>query len=923
MRVQRWPVAMAATVVLVVGGWWLLRPVGSGPGTEPPADWVATRRLREERTGYGPMAAYQPLATKTMSGGNSPSPASANELPLSTLAAMREKGDLLGMSALYAAYGQGELALATLKGQPNTVEVDAQRGMAHLVARQPAEALRMLDSVLERSPRHAQALWNRALALQELRLTMLAAVAFDEVARLGEPGWADEARTRAERLRGEGRGRFDGWKDTCGHGEKLVAGDAVEPSSLGRGTPVNRLYFYDAVRSATSDAQLEHLRKVAADLDAAAPGSRLVGYVDEVRRALPRRRPLAQQYAKLRAGRLSADEARRLLAELQAQPFPDLLVGAIIHASGPLSEGTRAYLPVLRRAADATREPWFRMLAEEELARDALAEGNPSEAVSLLRSAARNCPSDAVTYRCLGVTLELSKAYAALGQLDEAWQTAQRGWAEARSQREWAKELELIQVLAQLAQYRNDFAMARAFLEESVAHAFGDKRVERRAREHLAALELFRLRFDKARGELDRALDTGLPPTLSGAFFLADLARVKGHARDAAALEAALPRRGSDLPEGQRAFAQHILGRFTLAQPGGRAEGRRLLEAALRDAGAILARRPEEPYAKRARAYSYTSLILDDGQARDFAQALARFAEELGAPVPERCALAITEDGDRTLLVMRDADGRLEGQYQEKRTSRLGKSLKGVVPESFVAALGRCAEVEVLARAPLRGRSGLLPEGMAWHYRSRGGPPPAPPTGIPGRYLVVANVDLAQGETLNYWKPAFDGDDQRAPSSRQVLLSGARATPSAVLREMQDATEVDIATHGSVDAADDASALLLAPGAEGDRLTSAAIERSALRGAPLIILAACRGGQPAPVLHEAQSLPGAFIRAGARSVIAATEEITDLEASRFFARVRTRVRAGATPAVAVRDERLEWLRQGTAPGWMQSLVVFQ
>jgi CHAT domain-containing protein len=94
-----------------------------------------------------------------------------------------------------------------------------------------------------------------------------------------------------------------------------------------------------------------------------------------------------------------------------------------------------------------------------------------------------------------------------------------------------------------------------------------------------------------------------------------------------------------------------------------------------------------------------------------------------------------------------------------------------------------------------------------------------------------------------------------------------------------------------------------------------------LAGAPLVILAACRAAHTAPTLHEPVSLPGAFIRAGARTVLAATVDIPDSEAGAFFDEVREHIRSGQPAANALRDVRVRWLQRNPS-SWVRSVLVF-
>ncbi|HLL82632.1 MAG TPA: CHAT domain-containing protein, partial [Longimicrobium sp.] len=348
-----------------------------------------------------------------------------------------------------------------------------------------------------------------------------------------------------------------------------------------------------------------------------------------------------------------------------------------------------------------------------------------------------------------------------------------------------------------------------------------------------------------------------------------------------------------------------------------RAKGRGLLRDSIREAeGADT----HDEDARHARTYSYTSLILDAAKEGDYDGALRLFGQELGFDAPDRCVLALTEDTERVLLVARGADGGTLGHYEGARSRRLREELTGVVPARMLAALGGCEQVRVLARAPLQGRSGLLPEGFAWSYWTRS-EQPKPVVARPV-HLVVTDVayDVARKLKPLSWTPSF------GPAEQRRVLRGAEATPSRVLGEMVEATEIDLATHGLISPVSDASYLVLAKesGPNGtDELRSRFIREAKLKGAPLVLLAACNAGRAAPVLREPVSLSNAFLEAGARAVISATKPIPDQESSTFFAGLRERLRAGASPAAALRDERQVWMQQGRGTGWIESVLLFE
>lgn len=121
----------------------------------------------------------------------------------------------------------------------------------------------------------------------------------------------------------------------------------------------------------------------------------------------------------------------------------------------------------------------------------------------------------------------------------------------------------------------------------------------------------------------------------------------------------------------------------------------------------------------------------------------------------------------------------------------------------------------------------------------------------------------------------------------------------------------------------DASFLVLSTEGDGRfTLTARTLEETRLAGRPMVLLAACYSGQTTPSLHASFGLPTAFIHAGARAVLAATEQIPNSEAARFFDPVLARIRAGAPPAAVLRDARLSWRKEQGTP-WVEKVLLFQ
>jgi hypothetical protein len=64
------------------------------------------------------------------------------------------------------------------------------------------------------------------------------------------------------------------------------------------------------------------------------------------------------------------------------------------------------------------------------------------------------------------------------------------------------------------------------------------------------------------------------------------------------------------------------------------------------------------------------------------------------------------------------------------------------------------------------------------------------------------------------------------------------------------------------------------------------------------------------------------VQAGARAVFAPAVPIPDREAEAFFAALRARLEAGATPAAALAAEREAWLARDPR-SWTQDVLLFE
>ncbi len=894
-------------------------------------------RLTEARSSHPQAGSYRPLKQGKLGG---PDPGGAGQSRAEVARGkLAKRDDKLGVAALYLAQGtaaDAQQALRALAELPESADVLSEQAYAYLVngdaEQSDAEmALRLAERAVQRRAGHGPALWNRALAHRALGLNLLAARDFEAVADLGEPGWKDEARTRAVELRRRVRDAEKAWLEMLESGQRLVATGAFPEPRLLRQATVLRHYFYDAVRARASKQDVLDLLPLAE----AAGDPALVRYVrDTAGRSFAVRGPLARDYARLAAGDKTLDSVQ-LLRRLRASGEADLILGAAAKLDAQLD------VKELQELARKTmQDAWLYSLARQ-LEADALQkQGKDQESRTAYEEALRACTEAGLEYRCVEVQLLLTYAFDRGADLEQGLKHARKGWKAALRANEWGRQTQFVLELAQLTRQRQDLLLSRAYYLEALERAQAHADNQRYAHEGLAILDVHHLHFAEARRHLDAVMATGRSLGLTGALALSDVARVSPSPKDAEAMDAfRLRPSGRTFGEGERALAAEALGRWAIesGQGDGAERLRRVIHMAtdkgLSDRELAL----RDPYARKALAYAYTSLILDAGKRRDANAALQLFEEEWLAgeegTLPSRCLLAVTVDGERTLAIARGADG---GQpalyYDDRRLEPLPRDLSKLLPAELVQPLAGCATVAVLARAPVYGRPGLLPNEIAWSYLGLRATQDAGT--LPGRRLHRAGQEVAMS-------PARRG--VRSPPRWQVPglagehleeLTDQEATPSAVLRWMEDASDITFVTHALVNPDSEEAYLLLAPepgtapDSGSDALKASDLQRKAakgpfLRGRPLVFLTSCKGAQPGPVLHEARNLPAAFLQAGARAVLAASDDLPDRDGPRFFNGVRERILKGVAPAAALRAERAEWLARDPGAAWLNGVLLFQ
>ena len=830
-------------------------------------------------------------------------------VPLETLARLEKAGDVQGLATAHLLRGEKASAAQALEKTAHTPAVDSDRAVAALQSGDSEGALALLEGVLRAAPEHPQGLWNRGLALRDLGLPLAAAEAFDQVAALREPGWADEAKLRAEALRKQVRDLEADWSAADAAGKAWVATGALPPEAVVRRHPgLLRVYFYDALRVAPDAAHAVALRPIAALLDAQAGGEVLARAIDLVAAAdFAIRAPLAAAYSRLVAGTLDAPAQEQLLAQLIGATPPDLLMG-VLWRTGRMVARMAEY----KALAAQLRDPWFTTFAVQVEAAD-LRFRDPLRAEQLLREAILEARAHHFDYRRVELEKTLADVLNDLHRVPEAFSAALSAVQTARQAGERYQQVWALAQLGTAARLRWAFALSRAILREQVLRRGGDCGIQAWAHLNAANAAILEMRPEEARSEFDAMPQCGHPVDLQAVAVLADLTRINGRPDDAGRVSGLLQalRDAGDLTAGERAMADHLEGRALIVHDP--AAGARLLRAAIAQAEVLGS---AELLGQQARAYSYAALELQAAKVGRFDEALLLLAQEQKVTLPAACAFGVGVDDERWFTVARGKDGQVAGAYDDHNREPMDRVVPPVSPAQ-TAALRGCAEVAVLARPPLQGRAALLGPEVAWGF----GAGQAGLTGARGKRLLVSDVEPPA--SLNLPRLRTWGE---APAQAEgaVELRGVQATPSRVLAEMRQATEIEIHAHGFVDLAlSDASLLALSPDPDGAwALSAAQVRAHPLPGHPLVILGACRAATGAPQLHAPWSLPAAFREAGARAVLASRADIPDAQAREFFDAVLAGARGGKPIAVALRDARVQF-RSRPGGGWVDSVLLFQ
>jgi hypothetical protein len=762
--------------------------------------------------------------------------------------------------------------------------------------------------------------WNYALVLSRLELSLSAAEAFRAIANEHEAGWSEEANARAKAQAERAQDFKSKWERAYEVGQALQLGGPPAPDDVvGERPGILRAFFYNAVRTATSPERASSLAPMAAVLDRFDHDQHTLGdYVDRVVKLdFGRRGPLARAFADLLVGRPVPEPiATELITETESRDIVDIVMGAMVERD-VVADHREWFLRMAKSAGDR----WFEIVLARAAADAELARGNVQAAEALLRDGAKRCNS-AVSYQCLKLERRRGRLYADVDRVNESYRVLQAALRTARSAGEWEQYRILLHQLADMERFHSATAMVRAYATEVVfmvgpaapGHDCSDRGSAYRI---LAGAAL----IDVDRPDARRYFTESLPcskPTLAQAILLTDIARLDPRPDDLAQLQSVLSTvRARGLKPGDRLLADETEGRLVIERDP--AAGIALLQKTIAATETMIAADETTPagnvggavVARKVRAAAYAVLAFDAARSRDHARVLDLIAHDLDLSLPRTCAVGMVAEDERAAVVVRDAAGTDRGVYDPDRRPSAGAL---AVPDDLARGLATCAHVTVMASAALQGQPRVLPADLAWSYAMHAhaaGNPPGERRALivrdvkPPDYLGLAPLAILPPEDL----PA-------------TTLAGLEATPSSVTAAMTDATEIQLHTHALVNAGvSDASYLALSPEqSDGEyALTAEAIRKLVLRGHPLVVLAACRSAQGARYQHQPWNLPDAFLAAGARAVFATATDIPDAQSGQFFARVMARIRAGADPAAALRDLRIERLR---AQPWVADVILF-
>jgi CHAT domain-containing protein len=154
-----------------------------------------------------------------------------------------------------------------------------------------------------------------------------------------------------------------------------------------------------------------------------------------------------------------------------------------------------------------------------------------------------------------------------------------------------------------------------------------------------------------------------------------------------------------------------------------------------------------------------------------------------------------------------------------------------------------------------------------------------------------------------------------------VRIEGAALTPKALLAEpLEQFRLIHFATHAVASTADpSASAVYLS---WGEKLGLDVVGELSLRGRPLVILSACRTGEGELVPGEGiVGLTWAFLRAGARGVVASLWSVDDTATADLMVGMHRGLREGRDVVTALAQAQRALRAERPHPAYWAPMVV--
>jgi CHAT domain-containing protein len=192
-----------------------------------------------------------------------------------------------------------------------------------------------------------------------------------------------------------------------------------------------------------------------------------------------------------------------------------------------------------------------------------------------------------------------------------------------------------------------------------------------------------------------------------------------------------------------------------------------------------------------------------------------------------------------------------------------------------------------------------------------------------GRVLIVADAEYRRMERLPESRREASQVNALHPGS--VMLLGEEATGPRFLSELTQATALHFAGHATVNEVAPEMSALVVTGTGGDDDGRIYVHQLLNRSLPLrlVVLSACSTARTRTGdVRGNVTIARAFLDGGAAAVVATLWPVSDDDAATFSIRFHENLRAGATPAVAVRLAQL-YVRAHTssAAAWAAFCVM--